>query len=54
MEKEIAQFTRQLSNEGFVSKAPAALVQQERDKLAANQVKAASLRKRIDELNESL
>ena len=54
LEKEIARAEGKLNNAGFVSKAPAALVQQERDKLAANQVKAASLRKRIDELKESL
>ena len=54
LEKEIARAEGKLNNAGFVSKAPAALVQQERDKLAANQLKAASLRKRIDELKESL
>jgi len=52
--KEIARAEGKLNNAGFVSKAPAALVQQEKEKLAANQVKAEALEKRIAELKEML
>ena len=44
-EKEIEQFGRQLANEGFVSKAPAKVVEDIRQKLARAQDKLA----RIDE-----
>ena len=54
LRKEIARAEGKLSNEGFISKAPAALVQQEKDKLNANQVKVDALEKRIAELKESL
>jgi valyl-tRNA synthetase len=54
LRKEIARAEGKLNNEGFISKAPAALVQQEKDKLAANQVKVDALEKRIAELKESL
>jgi len=43
-----------LANPGFVSKAPAALVQGEKDKLAANEQKAAALESRIEELKNNL
>ena len=43
VEKEIAQFTRQLSNEGFVSKAPAQVVDGIRQKLANAQDKLANV-----------
>ncbi len=52
--KEIARAEGKLNNQGFLAKAPAQLVQQERDKLAANQQKAESLEKRIAELQESV
>ena len=43
-----------LNNPGFVSKAPAALVEGEKTKLAANEQKAKALENRIAELKESL
>ena len=43
VQKEIDQFTRQLSNEGFVNKAPAQLVEEIRQKLAARQDKMAKI-----------
>ena len=43
VQKEIDQFTRQLSNEGFVNKAPAQLVEDIRQKLAARQDKIANI-----------
>ncbi len=52
--KEIARAEGKLSNQGFISKAPAALVEQEKAKLAANQVKVGQLENRIIELKESL
>ena len=42
-EKEIAMFEKQLSNEGFVSKAPAAVVEGIRQKLAKAQDKMAMI-----------
>lgn len=54
LEKEIARAEGKLNNAGFVSKAPAALVEQEKAKLVANQTKLEALVKRIDELKESL
>ena len=67
-EKEIARLTKELdnlhketerakgklNNPGFVAKAPAQLVQQEREKLEANEAKAAALENRIAELKEGL
>ncbi len=50
--KEIARAEGKLNNQGFISKAPAALVEQEKAKLAANQLKAEAVKKRIEELNE--
>ncbi|MBQ8654652.1 MAG: class I tRNA ligase family protein, partial [Clostridia bacterium] len=52
--KEIARAEGKLNNQGFISKAPAALVEQEKAKLAANQVKVGQLENRINELKESL
>ena len=52
--KEIGRAEGKLNNAGFVAKAPAALVEAEKEKLAANRVKAASLESRIAELKESL
>ena len=54
IEKEIERAKGKLSNPGFVNKAPAQLVAAERDKLEANEKKAASLVSRIAELKESL
>ncbi len=52
LQKEIARATGMLNNPGFVSKAPAALVEQEKAKLAANQEKLAALAERISSLAE--
>ena len=54
LQKEITRTEGKLNNQGFISKAPAALVEQEREKLAANQAKAAALDSRIAELRESM
>ena len=54
LNKEIARAEGKLNNQGFVSKAPAALVQQEKEKLDTNRQKAAALESRITELKESL
>ena len=50
LEGEIARAEGKLSNPGFTGKAPAALVEQERQKLAANREKLEALRQRIAEL----
>ena len=52
--KEIARAEGKLGNPGFVSKAPAALVEQEKAKLADNRTKVGALENRIAELKESL
>ena len=52
--REIKRAQGMLNNPGFVSKAPAALVEAEREKLAANEQKAKALESRIAELKESL
>ncbi|MCR4876028.1 MAG: valine--tRNA ligase [Clostridiales bacterium] len=52
--REIKRAQGMLNNPGFVSKAPAALVEAEREKLAANEQKAKALESRIAELRESL
>ena len=54
LRKEMERIRGKLSNPGFVSKAPAQLVQGERDKLDANEAKAKALENRINELKESL
>lgn len=54
LHKEIARAEGKLNNPGFVSKAPAALVEQEKGKLALNQQKAEQVKKRIAELKESM
>ena len=51
VEKEIAQFTRQLSNEGFVSKAPAQVVDGIRQKLANAQDKLANVEQSLAALS---
>ncbi|MBR6164556.1 MAG: valine--tRNA ligase [Clostridia bacterium] len=52
--KEINRSRGMLSNQGFLSKAPAQLVQQEKDKLEAAAAKAAALETRIAELKENV
>ena len=51
---EIARSEGKLNNQGFIAKAPAALVEQEKGKLALNQQKAEQVEKRIAELKESI
>ena len=50
--KEIARAEGKLNNEGFLRKAPEALVQAERDKLVANQTKLTALDARIADLKQ--
>ncbi|MBO7662522.1 MAG: hypothetical protein J6U01_04050, partial [Clostridia bacterium] len=52
--KEIERAQGKLNNPGFVSKAPAQLVAQEKEKLEMNRQKAEALVSRIAELKESL
>ncbi len=52
--KDMERIRGKLGNEGFIAKAPAHLVQGERDKLAADEAKAAALENRIAELRENL
>ena len=52
--KEIERAQGKLNNPGFVSKAPAQLVAQEKEKLETNKNKAEALESRIAELKESL
>ena len=52
--KEIARAEGKLNNQGFIAKAPAALVEQERAKLALNQQKLEQVTARIAELKESM
>ena len=54
LQKEIARANGKLNNPGFVSKAPAALVEQEKAKLALNIQKAEQVEKRMAELKESM
>ena len=54
LNNEVARAEGKLNNAGFVSKAPAALVEQEKAKLVANQQKVEAVAKRIAELKESL
>jgi valyl-tRNA synthetase len=54
LEKEMKRAQGMLNNPGFVNKAPAALVEGERAKLAANEQKAKALESRIAELKENL
>jgi valyl-tRNA synthetase len=48
--KEIERAAGKLNNPGFMQKAPAQLVEQEKEKLTTNQAMAATLKKRIAEL----
>ena len=52
LQKDIARATGMLNNPGFVAKAPAALVQQERDRLQANKEKLTAIEQRIAELKD--
>ena len=54
LESEISRASARLSNPGFTGKAPAALVEQEKEKLATNQGMLDSLQKRIEELKTNL
>ena len=54
LQKEIERAEGKLSNAGFISKAPAQLVAQEKEKLEMNRQKAEALVSRIAELKESL
>ena len=54
LQKEIERAESKLNNAGFVSKAPAQLVAQEKEKLEMNRQKAEALVSRIAELKESL
>ena len=54
LENEITRADARLNNPGFTGKAPAALVEQEKGKLALNQQKAEQVEKRIAELKESM
>jgi len=52
--KEMARGEGKLGNQGFLAKAPAALVEQEKEKLAAAKTRAEALVNRIEELKQSL
>ena len=52
-EGEIARAKGKLSNQGFLSKAPAQLVEQEREKLKTNESMLESLAARIAELKQA-
>jgi valyl-tRNA synthetase len=52
MDKEIKRLEGKLNNQGFISKAPADVVEGERVKLADYSEKKASLLERVDELNK--
>ena len=49
-EGEVARANGKLSNEGFLAKAPANLVEAEREKLAQAQDKVAKLKARMEEM----
>lgn len=52
--KDMERAEGKLSSEGFLAKAPAQLVEQEREKLAKNREKAESLEERIRELSQEV
>ena len=54
LNQEMTRARGKLANEGFVAKAPVQLVEAEKEKLAANEKKAAALASRIEELKDSL
>ena len=53
LHKEQERITAKLNNPGFIAKAPAQLVQGEREKLNETDVKVKALENRISELQES-
>ena len=53
MLSEISRGEKMLNNPGFIAKAPAQLVQAEKDKLEAAAAKAKALQNRIAELKEN-
>ncbi len=54
LKKEAARSQGMLNNQGFIAKAPAQLVEQEKTKLEATKQKAAALENRIAELKENI
>jgi valyl-tRNA synthetase len=52
LEGQIASLRGRLSNEGFVSKAPPAVVEKERERLQAAEERLGRLRERLASLNE--
>ncbi len=52
-QKEVERSQKMLSNQGFVAKAPKALIDKEREKLASNQEKARKLQQEINNLKNS-
>ena len=54
LKKEMNRSRGMLSNQGFIAKAPAQLVQAEKDKLEAAEAKAKALENRIAELKENV
>ena len=50
MENEIKRAEGKLNNPGFVGKAPAALVENERNKLATNKTMLEALRQRLEDM----
>ena len=50
MARDIQRAEGKLGNQGFLAKAPAQLVEQEKEKLAVNRDKLAKLDARIDDL----
>ena len=50
LEKEIKRLTGKLSNEGFLKKAPEAVVAKEREKLAGYEEKKTAVAGRIEDL----
>ena len=47
---EIERIEKKLSNQGFVDKAPQAVIEGEKEKLAMYQVKYATVKSRLDEI----
>ena len=51
---EIARSEGKLNNPGFTAKAPAKLVEQEKEKLQVNRDKLAKLESRLEDLKQSM